>query len=49
MSDYQKARAVACPNCTAQPGNPCVNAYGNRMQLLHPARWRVAAGRKPSD
>jgi hypothetical protein len=49
MADYGMARAVACPNCGAKPGTPCVNTYGSRMPLLHPARWRVATGRKPSE
>ena len=44
MTDYRKARATACPRCAAEPGNPCVNAYGTRMPLLHPRRWRAAAG-----
>ena len=44
MTDYRKARATACPRCAAEPGNPCVNAYRTRMPLLHPCRWRAAAG-----
>jgi hypothetical protein len=45
MTDYRKVRAaVACPRCAAKPGNPCVNAYGSQMRLLHPCRWRAAAG-----
>jgi hypothetical protein len=47
MAEYQAAQAVACPNCAAKPGNACVNAYGSRMRLLHPARWRVVARMKP--
>jgi hypothetical protein len=49
MPDYRKAKAVECPRCTAKPGNPCVNEYGNQMSLLHPWRWRAAAGRTASD
>jgi hypothetical protein len=45
MTDYRKATAVECPRCAAKPGNPCVNAYGNQMPLLHPCRWRAAARR----
>ena len=43
----QEARAVTCPVCAAKPGNPCINAYGSQMWLLHPPRWRaVARGRQ---
>jgi hypothetical protein len=49
MTDYQEARAMACPTCAAKPGNPCVNAHGGRMRLLHPSRWRAATGGKTSD
>ncbi|MGN6334431.1 zinc finger domain-containing protein [Mycobacterium sp.] len=49
MTDYQEAKAIVCPTCAAKPGNPCVNAHGSRMWLLHPTRWRAAAGRKASD
>jgi hypothetical protein len=41
MTDYRKARAMACPRCAAKPGNPCVNAYGGQMSLLHRCRWRA--------
>ena len=45
MTDYRKVRAaVACPRCAAKPGNPCVNAYGSQMRLLHPCRWRGGRG-----
>ena len=44
MTDYRKVRAaVGCPKCAAKPSNPCVNAYGSQMRLLHPCRWRAAA------
>jgi hypothetical protein len=49
MTDYEKAKAMACPRCAAKPGDPCINANGNKMWLLHPPRWRAAAGRKASD
>jgi hypothetical protein len=44
MTDYRTARAVACPRCAAKPGNPCVNAFGSQMRLLHWCRWRAAKG-----
>ena len=46
MTDYLRARAVACPRCAAKPGNSCVNAYGSQMRLLHPCRWRAVAERE---
>ena len=50
MTDYEKARGMACPRCAAEPGNPCVNAHGRRMGLLHhPCRWRMAADRVGED
>jgi hypothetical protein len=49
MTDYEKAKAMACPRCAAKPGDPCINSNGNKMWLLHPPRWRAAAGRKASD
>jgi hypothetical protein len=49
MTDYRQASAMACRRCAAKPGNPCVNAYGSRMPLLHPCRWRAAAGKKARD
>ncbi len=49
MTDYKVATAVACPSCTARPGYPCINAYGRKMPLLHPSRWRAAAARAWAD
>jgi hypothetical protein len=46
MTDYRVTTEVACPKCAAIPGNPCTNANGSKMPLLHPSRWRVAAGRE---
>jgi hypothetical protein len=46
MTDYRVTTEVACPKCAARPGNPCTNANGSKMPLLHPSRWRVAAGRE---
>lgn len=49
MTDYHKARAMACPSCAAKPGDPCINANGSKMWLLHPPRWGVAKGSKPPE
>jgi hypothetical protein len=49
MTDYEKAKAMACARCAAKPGDPCINALGNKMWQLHPDRWRALAERKASD
>jgi len=47
MNDYELARAMGCPRCAARPGDPCINANGTKMWMLHPPR--CAWLRKPSN
>ncbi|MGN6337145.1 zinc finger domain-containing protein [Mycobacterium sp.] len=49
MNDYELARTMGCPMCAARPGEPCINANGTKMWMLHPPRWRVAKEAKRSS
>ena len=49
MNDYELARAMWCPRCAARPGDPCINANGTKMWMLHPPRWSVAKEAKQSS